>query len=113
MGRVLVVCFVFLLAACSKGTPIHVTNQSPVPLERLSVSGTGFSATVAEILPPGETRTVRVDPRGESGVIVSFQARGTPVTVPEQGYFEGNGIYAVYVVVKPDHSVSVSARTRL
>lgn len=103
---------VLLLTACSAGTPIQVTNRSTIPLHEVAVSGSGFSTPVATILPPGETRTVRVDPQGESGVAVSFRAGDRKFSLPEQGYFEGNGLYAVKVAVLVDYSVSVDGTTK-
>ena len=106
-------CIAFLLlllAACSSGTPVQVTNQSATPLQEVRIAGTGFSVPVAEVLAPGQSRTVRVEPRGESGIAVSFRTGERAVAWPEQGYFEGGGNYAVKVVVQPDHSVSVRAR---
>lgn len=99
-----------LLSACSAGTPVQIINRSQTPLHDVRVSGAGFSVPVAPVLAPGEIRTVRVDPRGESGIAVSFRARERGFALPEQGYFEGTGPYSVSVVVQPDHSVSVSTK---
>lgn len=101
-----------LLTACSAGTPIQVTNRSAIPLHEVTISGSGFSAPVATVLPPGETREVRVEPRGESGVAITFRAGDRRFSLPEQGYFEGNGSYAVKVVVQVDHSVSVDGTAK-
>lgn len=109
MKRLCAALLFLLLSACSAGTPVQIVNRSQTPLHDVRVSGAGFSVPVAPVLVP-ESRTVRVDPRGESGIAVSFRAEERGFALPEQGYFEGTGPYSVSVVVQPDHSVSVSTK---
>lgn len=97
------------LVACSSGTPIAITNHSSMPLHDVNITGSGFSQAVAATLAPGETRVVRVRPKGESGLGISFVAGARRVAHAEKGYFEGNGFYSVKVVVQQDLSASVRA----
>ena len=95
------------LVACSSDTGVEVSNRSSMPLHDVRVTGSGFAQSVAATLAPGETRIVRVRPKGESGLGISFVAGSRRVAHAEKGYFEGNGFYSVKVVVQQDLSASV------
>jgi hypothetical protein len=73
------------------------------------LSGSGFTEPIASI-PPGATVTRHVRVKGESGLVLAFEAGAQRVSLPEQGYFESSG-YSVVVVVQPDLSASVESKT--
>ena len=96
------------LAGCSRGTPITVINQSDVPLEKLVLSGSGFSEDIGTVRPHAELRAL-VRPRGESGLQIRFTAGGKEVSFGPEGYFEGGGGYIVVASVSPSLAVSVKS----
>jgi hypothetical protein len=95
-----------LLFGCSSGTPVTVINHSDMLLEDVVVSGSGFSERLGQIGPHAELRR-QVEPRGESGVQVRFNADGKTISFGPAGYFEGGGKYVVTVTVSPSLTVSV------
>jgi hypothetical protein len=97
-----------LLLSCSQGAQIVVINQADVPLREVVVSGSGFSQEVGTIQPNTQLR-LWVQPRGESGLQVRFNARGKAVSFGPYGYFEGGGGYIVRVTISPTLAVSVKS----
>jgi hypothetical protein len=97
------------LVACSSGTAVEVSNRSSTVLHDVRITGSGFEQSVAAMLAPRETRIVRVRPKGESGLGISFVAGSRRVAHAEKGYFEGNRFYLVKVVIRSDLSASVEA----
>jgi hypothetical protein len=94
------------LAGCSRGTPVVVINQSDVPLDDVVLSGSGFSEDIGQVRPNTESRAL-VWPRGESGLLIRFNARGKAISAGPDGYFEAGGGYIVTVTVSPGLAVSV------
>lgn len=95
------------LAACSAGTPVTITNQSALPLESVVVFGSGFKEPIGRI-DPMQSASVRVQPKGETGLGISFRAGARLIEARPEGYFEGGGAYKVNVIVAPDLSTRVS-----
>jgi hypothetical protein len=89
---------------------LKVINQSGEDLQELILEGSGFREKLGD-LPAGESRIVTVHPNGESGVRLSFLAKGQPFTSDSQGYFESYGGYRVVVWI--DRDFQVDARTAL
>ena len=104
---------VLFIGACSAShrPTIRVRNEAAAVLTNVKLTGRSFDTTIASVL-PGQTREVRVSPRGETGVAVSFVANGSRVNVPEQGYFEASWWYTVDVTITREHQVTVHATTR-
>nr|WP_156133550.1 hypothetical protein [Massilia sp. JS1662] len=100
---------VALLLGCSQGVPIAITNQSGRALQNVTVSGAGFSQHLASI-PAGKTATLRVHPRGETGVAIGFELGGKKFSYAESGYFEASG-YKVAIAV--DHAGRASVNAEL
>ena len=96
------------LAGCSTSPIITITNSSDAVLANLVVSGSGFSEHI-ESLAPGTSKTVVVRPRGESGLRLSFDARGRHVDVDDLAYIESSGGYRVVIDVRPDLKVEAKA----
>ena len=97
--------FALAVAGCSDGsTPLLVTNQSSVELHAVQANGPGFAAYVGD-LAPGESRKIKIYPRGEAGLGLNFTANNHQITSPVSGYFESG--YKVSVVVSQDLSVTV------
>ena len=99
------------LAGCSAGTPVTVTNLSGVPINAVEISGSGFSERIGAI-GVGQSVFRQVQPRGDTGLAVSFRAGTRLIKVPSQGYFEGGGAYQVRAVVAPDLTVKVSGELK-
>ena len=87
--------------------PISVSNHANVALGNVMLSGSGFTESIAS-MPPGAEITRRVKVKGESGLVLAFEAGSQRISLPEQGYFESSG-YSVVVVVQPDLSASVKS----
>ena len=111
MKKLMVLLALASLAACSPVTDVSVTNRSSVVLHDLAVGGSGFSALLPSPLAPGESRVIKVAPKGESGISLSFRAGSRHISYAEQGYFEGGGLYSVSVEVQDDLSARI--RTQL
>ena len=94
------------LSACGHGASVKFKNKSDHKLEAVELSGSGFKASLGEIK-PGQSRTLKVYPSGESSLSVRFVAEGQSHSLERQGYFEGGGMYKVSVVVAHDLTVLV------
>jgi len=90
-----------LVSGCSRGVPIAISNQSVA-------SGTGFSMAVGE-LAPGVIREVRVAPKGEGGLRLTFAVSGKAFDTGNVGYFEGNG-YCVAATIAPTFVLGVKSK---
>jgi CTP:molybdopterin cytidylyltransferase MocA len=94
-----------ILACRRSEVSVTVQNASGHDLRRVVLTGSGFVDTMAQV-PAGQSVTLRVRPRGESGLAVSFIADGREFAGPAQGYFEGDG-YAVKATVDSTFAVDV------
>ena len=99
------------LVGCSDGTPVTITNRSAVPLDNVVIFGAGFRETVGHIA-PAQSVSVRVKPKGETGLGISFRAGARLVEARPQGYFEGGGLYKVGVIITPDLGMRVSGELK-
>lgn len=97
-----------LSLGCSPGNRLVVVNESDSPLHDVLVSGSGFSEQIGTIAAHGEARLV-VRPRGESGLHIQFNAKGTSISFGPDGYFEGSGGYLITATVSRDLAVSVKS----
>jgi hypothetical protein len=100
-----------LVTSCSRHPRVTVVNASADSLTNLVLSGSGFSESLAS-LAPGEQKTIEVRPSGDTGLSLSFDARGTTHATPADGYFEASGFYRVTATVQPDFSVKVESEIR-
>lgn len=110
-SRAMVLLVAIVMAGCSDDPAITITNSSGQPLDNVVVSGSGFSQSIGA-MSPGAQREVAVDPRGESGVRLTFDVGEQHVDSGDQGYFEGSGGYHVAASIQPDLTVSVSSELR-
>lgn len=97
--------------SCSRHPRVTVTNETADPLDNLIVSGRGFSESLGA-LTPGEQKSVEVRPSGDTGLALTFEAKGTTHSPPVDGYFEASGFYRISAKVQPDFSVKVESRIR-
>lgn len=110
-ARVMVLLVSIVVAGCSDDPTITISNRSGKPLSNVVVSGSGFSENIGTMSPDAE-REVTVEPRGESGVRLTFDVGGQHVDSGDQGYLEGSGGYHVAATVQPDLTVSVLSEPR-
>ncbi len=96
------------MAGCSPAPVITITNQAPVALTNVVVSGSGFSHRVENIA-VGAEGVVTVSPRGESGLRVTFDAGNKHIDVGDLAYIEDSGGYRVAVTVASDLGVSAQS----
>ncbi len=100
-----------LTISCSGDPQVTVVNESADPLANLVVSGIGFSEPLGS-LAPGEKKTVEGTPSADTGLSLSFEAKGATHAPPADGYFEASGLYRVKATVLPDFSVKVESDIR-
>ncbi|MEY4690497.1 MAG: hypothetical protein RIT19_822 [Verrucomicrobiota bacterium] len=112
MGIPAVFAFMALVSGCSPSPRVSVTNRSPHALTNVVVSGAGFSQRVP-VLEPGQSVRWQVEPSGDSGLSLRFDAAGRTIDSGKQGYFEPRSHYRVDAVVQPDLNVTVATRTGL
>jgi hypothetical protein len=98
-------------AGCSNGPKITVANHSDHMLQNVTVSGSGFTATIAEVT-PGSTESIVVHPHGESSVRITFEADGKHIDSGDCCYFEDNSLYTIAVSVSHDLEVVAASTLR-
>jgi len=103
--------FVVVLCACGSGTDVRFKNSSEYPLEAVELSGSGFKASLGTVA-PGRSLTAEIYPSGETGLAVSFTAKGRRYTYEPQDYFEAGG-YRVSAKVDGSLAISVETETTL
>lgn len=103
--------FLFVTTSCSRHPRVTVVNASADPLAHLVISGSGFSESLGP-LAPGEQKTVEVRPSADTGLALTFEAKGATHAPPADGYFEASGLYRVRATVRPDFSVKVESELR-
>ena len=88
---VVVVIATGLIAVWPRGVRVTLTNLGPQPLTEVVVHVTGNSYRL-ETLSVGESRTVSVQARGESHIVIEFTCHsGERIRLNAGGYFEGSG----------------------
>jgi hypothetical protein len=107
--RFAIVVAVLAAASCFGRAAITVRNESGVEVQDLHLQGRCFSEKVG-VLAPGASKSIRVKPCGESGVVAKFTAGRTSREAPEVGYIEASSFYSVNLVIRPDLSVHASGR---
>ena len=95
------------LYGCSYDIPIHIVNHSGQALRDVIVSGSSFQRRVASI-PAGETVTVYVDPKGESGAAIEFNMGQKRFSYAKDGYFDSDD-WEVEIVVDAAGKASVKS----
>lgn len=100
-----------LLAGCVSGVPVAVSNKSTAQLEHVVVSGEGFSVKVGSVA-PGATETVRIRPRGETSVKVTFQLGGQRYSAITEGTIANDDVNTVEAVVNEDLSITLTTPLR-
>ena len=102
---------VFLLAGCSNGPVVTITNHSSVTLSNMLISGSGFTNGVEPMAPNSQFK-LAVHPQGETGLRVAFDAAGQHIDSGEQGYFESGNAYHCAVAINSNLQVTVSSDLR-
>jgi hypothetical protein len=86
---------------------ITIKNGSDAALSNVTVSGSGFLATIGD-LSANESRQVAVYPRNESGVRVAFDVNGKHFEPGAVGYIESRGRYRLNLAVDSDFKLTVT-----
>lgn len=98
-----------LFVGCSRAPKLTVTNRSAVELTNVVATGTGFTQAIGSI-PPGGQRSVSLNPSGETGIRLDFDANGKHFSSTPQGYFENSSGYKITATVAPDFTVTVETK---
>ncbi len=98
-----------LVVGCSQAPQLTVINRSTAELTNVVASGTGFTQPVGSI-PAGGQRSILVNPRGESGLQLAFDANGKHFSSAPQGYFENSSNYKITATISPDFTVTVDTK---
>ena len=104
---------VALLAGCNARKPPEITiaNASDAELRGIVIRGNGYR-TVVDILQPGESKTVTVNPPAESEVAVEMATPKGYVSTGGLAYFEPRGGYFVHLIITPEFKVEATAGMR-
>lgn len=95
--------------ACARmGAFVWVRNESSTELRNVVLLARGAQREIKK-LPPGAVRLVRLAPRGESDLRVSFTSGSRRVESPEDCYFENSWLYTLDVRVRPSLEVTVKS----
>lgn len=102
----------FLAVGCSRGPRFTVVNRSAVVLDDVRLEYSGGSAPIGR-LSPGETRSVRITPRGESGLQIGFRDPGGVVHEQKVDvYFETGYRGTLEIAIDQDLNVTWSGTLR-
>lgn len=111
IGFAAVLTAALLLGGCVSGVPVTVTNQSAAELIQVRIAGTGFAETIGSVA-PGGTETIRIRPQGESGLKVSFDAKGDRYAATLDGTIANDDVNTVTVIVHDDLTIDLATRSR-
>jgi len=89
-----------------QGLPlITVVNNSANEMRNVVLSGPGWSSSIP-VLEPAQSTTVFVQPKGESGLKISFQTSTESVEKDDLAYIETRGGYCVTLTIAPDLTIT-------
>ncbi len=94
-----------LLQGCASGDLVKVINKSPTALTDVVVSGNGLSKRFGTI-PAGGAETLRVRPRGESGLRVEFEANGRRYSSSREA-LEDDHLERAEITINADYSIVI------
>jgi hypothetical protein len=84
---------------------ITLMNRSHIELRSVQIDGSGFSVRLPTLL-PDESKSITVEPQGESGVSISFQAEGKDLKTDNLSYVEPFGGYCVTIEIDPAFKIT-------
>ena len=99
-----------LLGCGTSGVEFTLRNVGAAPLASVVVHTTGFTYPLGDV-PTGDTRTVRVEARGESHIELEHGA-GQRTRLVVDTYFERGYTGTVIAEVRPDSVVRVESQVR-
>ena len=88
---------------------ITIINNSTLELKDITLSGSGFTEKVGNLIPGGSMNTV-VHPRGESGLEISFTAKSERYQKDDLAYIESTGGYIVKLII--DESLDIKSECK-
>jgi hypothetical protein len=96
-----------LLGGCTSGTPVSIANHSSNAIEKVMVSGPGFSVSGGTI-GVGNTETLRVRPKPEATfrIKVAFEVDGQRYSSATSDS-EGDPPSRIEVTVDPDLTITI------
>ena len=104
MSKALPLLAAALILGCSGSARVNVHNRSASTITNVEVIARGTTVGIGD-LAPGEDRTVRVCPKGESSLSLRFVSNGKQRVAVADTYLECNSFYAVGVELNPDFTV--------
>lgn len=109
----LLVVMVAVMTGCNSRKPPEITiaNASESELHDIVVRGNGYR-TIVNLLKPGESQRITVNPSGESEVVVEMATPKGYVTTGPLAYFEPRGGYFVRLIITPEFKVEASVGMR-
>ncbi|MFH2139010.1 MAG: hypothetical protein ABII88_10980 [Candidatus Omnitrophota bacterium] len=102
----------FILKGCqvyskySRPPKITVINNSKLELKDVTLLGAGFTKKIGNLDPQGSLST-EVQPRGESGLKISFTAKSENYQKDDLAYIESTGGYIVQITI--DESLNIKS----
>jgi hypothetical protein len=107
IGRLLpCVLVAIVVAGCGASKPpqITVVNNSTSVLSEISLSGIGFKQVIDRI-EPNQSKTITVDPDGESSVTLEAITPVRHITAKDLGYLERRGGYVIQITITSDYNI--------
>jgi hypothetical protein len=107
IGRLLAcVMVVIVVAGCGANKPprITVVNNSTSVLSEIQLYGMGFKQMIDRI-EPNQSKTVVVEPGGESGVTLEAVTPVRHITAKDLGYLERRGGYEVQITITSNYNI--------
>jgi hypothetical protein len=93
---------IWIAAGCAEGPEFSVINRTRDVLHEVGLEYSGGSVTLGQIS-PGTAKSVRITPRGESGLVLYFRtATGESHRAAIDVYFEGGYRGSLRLIVEAD-----------
>ncbi len=92
------------------GSPqIIFANQSRDGLNNVTLSGTGFEKVI-DWIPPKTTRIIKVKPKSESSLKLSFIVNDEFYLYDDLSYMESYGGYRIEITVTPELEIKIISK---
>ena len=107
VGRLLACVLVAAsVAGCGAKKPpqITVVNNSTSVLSEIQLYGMGFKQMIDRI-EPNQSKTIVVEPEGESGVTLDADTPARHITAKDLGFLERRGGYEVQITITSNYNI--------
>ncbi len=92
-----------------RGINVIIKNTGANSLTGINIIVTGNEYSI-DTLAPLDSKTIRISPKGETGVAIRFESQIGPCVIPSRGYYEASFMYHGNVEIELE-SVSCEPRS--